>query len=87
MLDVSPRCNDRARNHQSEGEECHGGNGTPKPENLSICDQDSRQILEDGINGNGKVLQGLGAGVDHADKKEGDGKPYTRISILHLFMI
>ena len=50
VLNVCPSCNDRAENHQSEGEESHAGHRAAKPKNLAIGNQDDGQIFEYGIN-------------------------------------
>ena len=77
MLNIRPGRNDRAGNHQSEGKEGHWRDGTSEPQNLSICDQDDCEILEYSVNRDREELKRLGAGVNHADEKEGDGKPYA----------
>lgn len=78
MLNVGPRGNDGAENHQTEGEEGHVGDGATKPEDLTVGDQNDGQVLEDGIDGDGQELEGLGAGVDHADQQKGNREPYQR---------
>lgn len=75
VLDISPGSNDRAENHESEGEEGRWSDAAAKPENLSICDNDDGQVLEDGVNWDRQELKSLGAGVDHSDKKKGDWEP------------
>jgi hypothetical protein len=81
VLNVGPSGDDGAENHQTEGEEGHVGDGATEPEDLTIGDQDNGQVLEDGIDGDGEELEGLGAGVDHADQQESDGEPYQRRKI------
>ena len=76
VLDVCPGRNDGTEDHQSEREERHWCDCTAKPEHLSVCDQDDGQVLEDGVDGNRKVLERPGTGVDHADEKDGDGEPW-----------
>lgn len=78
MLDVGPGGNDGAENHQTEGEEGHVGDGATEPEDLTIRNQNDGQVLEDGVDGDGEELEGLGAGVDHADQQKRNGEPYPR---------
>lgn len=67
MFDISPRGNERARDHKTEREEDHVGDGATEPEDLAICDQDDGQILEDRIHGDRQELKGLRSGIDHAN--------------------
>lgn len=75
MLDVCPGSNDRTQHHETEGEQGETRNRAAEPENLTICDEDDGQVLENGVHGYRKELQSLGASVDHADEKEGDREP------------
>lgn len=75
VLNVCPRSNDRAEDHQAKGEQSHWCDVSAKPDDLTICNENNCQILEDGIDGNAEILQRLGRGIDHADKEEGDWKP------------
>lgn len=75
MLDVGPGGDDGAENHQAEGEKGHVGDRATEPEDLTIGDQNDGQILEDSVDGDGEELEGLGAGVDHADQQKGNGEP------------
>jgi hypothetical protein len=75
VLDVCP-CGDQGReNHETKGEEGGSGDAAAEPQNLTVGDQDDGQVLEDGVDGDGEVLQGLRRRVDHADEEEGDGEP------------
>jgi len=78
VLDVCPRGNDGRENHETKGEEGDSSDVAAEPQNLAVCDQDDGQVLENGVDGNGQVLQGLGRGVDHADEEERDGEPLLR---------
>ena len=75
VLNVSPSRNNRTQHHQSEREESHWCDCATEPKNLSVCDQDDGQVLENGVDGNRKVLERPGTGVDHADEQDGDGEP------------
>ena len=75
MLNVCPSCNNGAEDHQTEREERHGGDGTAKPEHLTICDQDNGQILEDGVDRNREEFERPSTCVNHTDEEESDGKP------------
>jgi hypothetical protein len=44
-----------------------------------LVTEDDGQVLEDGVDGDAEELQGLAAGVDHADQQEGDGEPFSRL--------
>lgn len=77
MLNVGPSRNDGAEDHQSEGEQGHGGDGAAEPEHLTVGDQDDGQVLEDGVDGNREVFERPGTGVDHADEEESNGEPCT----------
>jgi hypothetical protein len=75
VLDVGPRGDDGAEDHEAEGEERHGGHRAAEPEHLAVGDQDDGQVLKDGVDGDGQEFQRPGAGVDHADEEERDGEP------------
>lgn len=77
MLNVCPGRNDGAKNHQSERKESHWRNRASEPKNLSVCDQDNGQVLENGVDGDREELEGPGARVDHADEEERDGEPWS----------
>jgi hypothetical protein len=81
-VNVGPGGNNGRENHQSEGEQGHVGDGSTEPEDLSVGDKDDGQVLEDGVDGNGEVLNRLGTGVDHGNEEERDGEPLA--SLLHL---
>lgn len=83
VCDIGPRSNDRAENHQAEGEKSHGRDGTAEPEDLTVGNEDDSQVLEDGIDGNREELKSLCAGVDHANKEERDGEPYYQRDLVH----
>jgi hypothetical protein len=75
VLDICP-CSDEGReDHETEGEEGGSGDAAAEPQNLTVGDQDDGQVLENGVDGNGEVLQRLGRRVDHADEEKGDGEP------------
>jgi hypothetical protein len=76
MLDIRPRRNDRAEDHETKGEEGHICDGAAEPEDFAIGDQNDCQVLENGVDGDGKEFEGLRAGVNHADEEEGDREPY-----------
>ena len=78
MGNVRPRSNDGAKDHEAEAQQGHACDGSAEPQHLAVCDQDDGQVLENGVDGNGQVLQGLGRGVDHADEEERDGEPLLR---------
>jgi len=76
-LDISPGGNDGAEHHQSEGQQGEGRHAAAEPEDLAVCNDDDGQVLEDGVDGDGEELEGLGAGVDHADEEQRDGEPWV----------
>lgn len=78
MLDISPSSNHRAENHESKRKEGRCSDASSKPQNLSVCNDDDCQVLENGVDWDRKELEGLGAGVDHTNQKEGDGEPCIR---------
>jgi hypothetical protein len=75
MTDICPCCDDGREYHEAEGKECHTGHGTAKPEDFTVGDENNCQVLEDGVDGDGKVFERPGRGIDHANEEEGDGKP------------
>lgn len=77
VLDIGPGGDDGGEDHEAEGEEGGWGDGAAEPEDLSVCDDDDGQVLEDGVDWDGKELECLGGGVDHADEEEGDWKPWV----------
>jgi len=79
MRNVRPRSNDGAKDHEAEAQQGHACDGSAEPQHLAVCDQDDGQVLEDGVDGNAEELQGLAAGVNHADQQEGDGEPFSRL--------
>lgn len=50
MLNVRPSGDDGAENHEPKREERHSRDRSPKPQNLSVSDQDDCEIFEDGVN-------------------------------------
>ena len=86
MLDVGPCCDDRGEDHQAEGEERHAGHAAAEPKHLAVGDQDDGQVLEDGVDWDGKELNGFAAGVDHSDQKERDGEPWYIVSLLFFLL-
>ena len=77
--DVGPCGNNGAEDHETEAEQGHAGDGAAEPEHLAVGDEDDCHVLEDGVNGNAKVLKRLAAGVDHANEQQGDGEPLARL--------
>ena len=77
--DVRPGCDDGAEDHEAEAQQGHARDGSAEPQHLAVCDQDDGQVLEDGVDGDAEELQGLAAGVDHADQQQGDGEPFPRL--------
>ena len=75
MRNVRPRSNDGAKDHEAEAQQGHACDGSAEPQHLAVCDQDDGQVLEDGVDGNRKVLERPGTGVDHANEEDGDGEP------------
>jgi hypothetical protein len=75
VLNVCPCSNERRENHETKGKECSSGDAAAEPQYLTVGDQDDGQVLENGVDGDGEVLQGLGRGVDHADEEKRDGEP------------
>ena len=75
MLDVCPRRDDGAENHETKGEEGQARNGAAEPKNFAVGDYDDSQILKDGVDRYGEELESFGAGINHADQEKGDGKP------------
>lgn len=77
-LDISPRSDDGAQHHETEGKENNGGDTATKPENFAVSDNNDGQVLEDGEDGNRKELKSLSGGVDHTSKQSRNGEPYDR---------
>ena len=77
-VDISPGGHDRRQHHKPKREQGEVGDGAAEPEHLAVSDQDNGQVLEDGVDGHREELDGLGAGVDHADQEERDGEPFPR---------
>lgn len=73
--DITPSSNDGGHDHEHEGAECHAGDASAKPQNLTVGDQDNRQVLENGVDGDRQKLQSLGRGVDHDHKQQSNGEP------------
>ena len=82
MADIRPGRDDGREHHEAEGEERHARHGATKPEDFTVGDENNGQVLEDGVDGDGKVFEGPGRGIDHADEKEGDGEPLEPVSEL-----
>nr|POE56643.1 hypothetical protein CFP56_33615 [Quercus suber] len=76
MLNVTPRSDHAADDHQTEGQKSHWRDTAAEPQHLAVGDQDDGQILEDGVDGDAEVLQSLGGCVDHADEEKCDGSPF-----------
>ena len=74
-LDIGPSSNDGTEDHQTEGEQSHGGDAAAEPEDLTVGDDNDGQVLEDGVHGNGEELERLGAGIDHAHEQQRDREP------------
>lgn len=70
MLNVCPGSNHGAEHHEAKREKGNPRDGATEPDDFAIGDQNNGQVLEDGVDGDRKVLQGLGTGVDHDDQKE-----------------
>nr|POE97733.1 hypothetical protein CFP56_79220 [Quercus suber] len=77
VLDIPPRGDHAAHDHQTKGQQGHRGDAATKPEHLAVRDLDYGQVLEDGVDGDAEELQGFGGGVDHADEEDGDGSPFA----------
>jgi hypothetical protein len=77
MLDVRPSRDDGTQDHESEGEKSHGCDRAAEPKNLAVGDQDDRQILEDGVDGNGQISERFGTGIDHSDEEDGYREPWA----------
>jgi len=75
VFDVSPGGNEGAENHETEREQGHSSHGAAKPQDLTVGDKDDGQVLEDSVYWNGKELERLGAGINHANKEESDREP------------
>jgi hypothetical protein len=70
MLNVCPSRDDGTQDHQSEREKSHWCDGATKPKDLAVCDQNNRQILEDGVDGDREVFESFGTGIDHSDQED-----------------
>ena len=68
-LDVSPRGNDGAEHHETEGEQCHWRHAAAEPQNLSIGNDDDCKVLEDRVYRYREELEGFGASIDHAHEE------------------
>lgn len=77
VLNVGPGGDDGGEDHEAEGEEGGWGDRAAEPEDLAVGNDDDGQVLEDGVDWDGKELEGFGGGVDHADEEEGDWKPWV----------
>jgi hypothetical protein len=80
MLNICPSSNHRAKNHESEREECRGRNASSEPQDFSVCNDNDGQVLENRVNRDGKELERFRAGIDHTNEKKGDWEPYSSIS-------
>ena len=80
MLDVCPSRDDGTQDHKSEGEKSHGCDRAAEPKNLAVCDQDDRQILEDGVDGNRQIFESFCTGIDHSDEEDGYREPWPTTS-------
>jgi hypothetical protein len=76
VLDIGPSSNDGAEYHHAEGQQGHGRDRAAKPQDLTVGDDNDGQVLEDGVDWDGEILQGLGSGVDHANEQERDWEPF-----------
>ena len=85
MLNVGPGGNDGADNHQTEREQGHSSHGAAEPQDLTVGDEDDGQVLENGVHGDRKKLEGLGAGIDHANEEESDREPCQAVHVRSLF--
>lgn len=75
MLNVCPSCDYGTEDHQTEGEEGHGGDRAAEPEYLAVCDQDDGQVLEDGVDRDREELERPSACVDHTNEEKSNGEP------------
>ena len=69
VLNICPGSDDRAKDHQAEREKSHSCHRAAKPQDLTVGNQYDRQILEDSVDWNRKVLEGLGASINHNDER------------------
>lgn len=74
-LDVSPSSNDGAENHHAKRKKDERRDAAAKPQDFTVRNDNNGQVLENGVDRYGKKLQCLGSGVNHSEKKEGDGEP------------
>ena len=87
MLDVCPSRDDGTQDHESEGEKSHGCDRAAEPKNLAVCDQDDRQILEDGVDGNRQIFESFCTGIDHSDEEDGYREPWPTTSEPSTFLL
>lgn len=57
---------------------------TTEPNHLSVRDEDDREVLEDGVNGDREELEGFRAGVDDRDEEEGYGEPGFSVVVVEI---
>lgn len=82
MLDVCPSCNNGAENHEAEREEGHSRDtAASKPQHLSVGGDNNGHVLEDSVDRDRKVLEGLGSGIDQCNEEQRDREPFSAISI------
>lgn len=72
---VTITSNDRGKHHQNEGTQGHGGDLTTKPQHFTVSNQDDGQVLEDGVDRDGQVGDGLGGSIDHGHKEQSNWEP------------
>lgn len=65
----------RGEDHQQERTQSKVGNLTAKPQDLTVSNQNDSQVLENGVDRDRQVNQGLRGGVNHGNKENRDGKP------------
>lgn len=65
--------------HENEGHKRERRHAPAKPDDLSIRDEDDRQVLEDSVHWDAEELQALGAGVDDEHEHEADREPHLRV--------
>src|SRR2546421_10074083 len=75
MLDACPRRDDGTQADESKGEKSQWCDRAAEPKNLAVCDQDNRQILEDGVDGNRQIFESFCTGIDHSDEEYGYWEP------------
>lgn len=74
----------RGENHQKERAQGHGSDLTTEPQDLTVSDQDNGQVLEDRVDWDRQVSQGLGAGVDHGNQQKSDWHPLSGLILVEL---